>query len=432
MPSSKVSKLLRAGEGATWSSAHGSRTLRRALAVAIALMLMMPSGIILPISPIGEAEAKGEVVTISSPNGGETLAGATTAKITFTTSGTGGVVVFSYSTDGGLSYPNPIGTATNVGGSQLYSWEVSNNIDSDKVRLLAEWRSQETLPFMVLATDESDANFTVRPGIDLCFTEVPTEVSYGRYYLLRWDCYDHLQKVDHLELQVRYRTDGSWGGWTTLSGAYADIPPTDGGIWWMPYYHYSAHGQLKVRAIARSGSSVLAEAMSDEFVINSPWVVLEKPNGGEVMVSGTYYTIEWTTANDPTGIIIGAALDYSLNAGRDWAVITLSTANDFSYDWLVPSGDFSGVRIRVTALYGEWQPLASDESDGNCRIISDPDTLTVSLLDPNPYMPGGLVLRGGESHSIRWSVTGDRAEIKQFRIHLSTGSDSPFASRWSR
>ena len=60
MPSSKVSKLLRAGEGATWSSAHGSRTLRRALAVAIALMLMMPSGIILPISPIGEAEAKGE------------------------------------------------------------------------------------------------------------------------------------------------------------------------------------------------------------------------------------------------------------------------------------------------------------------------------------------------------------------------------------
>jgi len=86
----------------------------------------------------------------------------------------------------------------------------------------------------------------------------------------------------------------------------------------------------------RSGMPLM-EIVSDEFVIDSPWIQLMSPNGGQALVTGDPYEITWATANDPTGIIIGIGLQYSDNSGSSWNFIPMDTPNAFSYLWTVPA-----------------------------------------------------------------------------------------------
>ncbi len=118
------------------------------------------------------------------PNGGESLVGATDFEIMVYTSTVNGVIVLSYSTNGGETYPNGIDVIPNVGGTHRYSWRVPNNVNSTHVKVRADWRSQEGDPSLLWASDESNGNFTITPGVTLEFLEVPDVMSYGRYSLV--------------------------------------------------------------------------------------------------------------------------------------------------------------------------------------------------------------------------------------------------------
>lgn len=329
-------------------------------------------------------------------------------------------MVLFYSTDGGMAFPNRIGEKENTGGSQTYLWTIPNNINSTKVLVKAEWRSQPSGFFMLIAEDTSDYYFSITPGVQLQFTEVPTLMSSGSHYLIKWGLYDGIGVVGSLDMMVRYRVDGTWGTWTALGGGYYDINITQGGCWFNPRYYEQAQGQLRIRAWTElPGGSLVTEADSIEFDIRSPWIQLIYPNGGEALVSGQTCSIRWATAEDPGGEITGIAIEYSVNAGADWIIIAAGTGNDFVYDWTVPAGDYDQVRVKVIALYSEFAHLANDSSDGDIRIIPNDDIPSVSLINPNPYVPGSLVYRGGEVCSIEWSATCFSGGIYDFRIFLS-------------
>lgn len=393
----------------------------RFIVVMLVLLMAVPS---MP------AEAA-RTVTISAPNGGETVMGGSTFKITWNVSSVEGAVKLWYSTDGGRTYPGFIATVTNIDVSNMYPWAVPNNINSTKVRLKIDWITRMDPPFMVIGSDTSDANFTVRPGIVLRFTQVPARVGFGAYYLLRWDLDDAVNKTEGLAIQYRYRTNASvgWTAWRPGGANLSCIPPEQGGIWWAPDYYRLGQLQLKISAHDRCPvGNVLAENVSGIFDISSLWIELQSPNGGETLTGGRTWEIKWRTPEDPEGAIIGVGLYYSLDGGSTWIGIVEGSENDFSHVWNVPAGlDSTRLRLRVDALRVEWGIIASDFSDGNCTLISDPNTITVSLMDPNPYTPRGIAIPGNHSYGISWSMTGSRSLVAMFRLYLSTDNGTTYS-----
>jgi len=397
----------------------------RTTVVAAILMFTLLAGVSFPSE---EVQAAFYDLSLVDPNGGEVLTGATEFDIIVSTSMGTGTIFLLYSTNGGETYPNEIGSFANAGGTQHHSWRVPNNVNSTTVKVRAEWRSQEDPLSTLWDADESIGNLTITPGVTLEFLEVPTVMSYGRYYLVRWGLWDGLQAVGVLSLQARYRTNATWGEWNDLGGAYADIDPSQGGIWFMCEYRVTAFGQLKVQAFTDlPGGTYLIEAVSDEFSVRSPWVQLISPNGGEALVGGEVCTITWATANDSEGVITGAFLEYSLDGGSSWAFISGTTENDWSYSWVVPAGvNSERAKVRVGVYYIEWTILATDESDGDLRIIENDDIPSVTLIVPNPHIPGNLVYRHAETQRIQWRATCFDGGIYDFRILLSTDNGSSY------
>ena len=395
---------------------------------SVFVSFLLLSVLLMGLTPSEEVEAISYTLSLKDPNGGENIFGGTTFDIRLSTSVAGGVLVITYSTDGGATFPNQITTNSNAGGYQVIGWTVPNNIETSSARVKVEWRSQAAEPFTVYRTDSSYGNFSITPSAVLEFMDFPALMSYGRNELIRWNLWDGTQQVGALNMQVRYRTDTVWGTWTSLTGTFANIPADQGGIWFMPSYYESAYGQIKLRAYTfLPGGTFIKEIISPEFEISSPWIELTSLNGGEALVGGSTYEITWATANDASGIITGAYLEYSIDGGSSWLTIQWSTPNDFSYNWTIPAGvNYDHVRVKAGVYHTEWNELANDTSDADLRIIEDESVTSVSLLAPNPSIPGQLVLFDGETYNINWRYTCYPGAIYVFKLYLSENNGSTY------
>ncbi len=397
----------------------------KTVSASLLLLTVLLAGL---IAPSGEVQAISYILSVDDPNGGENIFGGSVFDIRLSTSVAGGVLVVTYSTDGGLTFPNEITTNANTGGSQVIPWHVPNNVDTTSARVQVEWRNRTSSPYTVFRTDQSNGNFTITPSAVLEFMDFPSTMSYGRNELIRWNLWDGIGQVGALMMQVRYRPDATWGAWTTPTGIFSNIPAEQGGVWFMTDYYESAHGQIRLRAYTSlPGGTFIKEIVSPEFEISSPWIEMTSLNGGETLVGGSTYEITWATANDASGIITGAYLNYSLNGGSTWLNIIASTANDFSHYWEVPEGINSDhVRIKVGVYHTEFSELAHDVSDTDLRIISNSNVPSVSLITPNPSIPGQLVLFGGETYDITWRYTLAAGTAHTFRLYLSQNNGSTF------
>lgn len=96
----------------------------------------------------------------------------------------------------------------------------------------------------------------------------------------------------------------------------------------------------------------------------SPLSVLA-PNGGEVIVSGSTFTVQWTAPDS----MVKFKLRYSLDKGRSWKKIA-KNVTDTSYDWDVP--DMKNTRkkclIEVTGFDESGKKRGKDRSDSPFTI----------------------------------------------------------------
>jgi hypothetical protein len=75
-----------------------------------------------------------------------------------------------------------------------------------------------------------------------------------------------------------------------------------------------------------------------------PSITVDSPNGGENLFAGGTYKITWTSE----GNIDFVTIKYSANNGTDWTEIIASTANDGSYDWVVPRENSDECLVKIS------------------------------------------------------------------------------------
>ncbi|MFA5854032.1 MAG: hypothetical protein WC866_03015 [Patescibacteria group bacterium] len=257
-------------------------------------------------------------VTVTSPNGGESLTGGASSSIMFTGVGSVDHYRISLSTDSGSTFPTSITSST---AGSPYSWTV-NSLNTSTARVKVEALDSGNV---VLASDTSNADFSIATSI------VAVTAPNGGQSLTGGDPYSvtftSAGPADHY--RVSLSTDSGSTFPTVLTSNLAGSPYS-----WTVSSVTTSLARIKVEALD-SGNSVLTSDTSDaDFSITttapstggsgsnpSPAIALSRPNGGEQLHANETYNVFWSSQGTQ---IHNIRLSYSADGGSAYNVVTSS------------------------------------------------------------------------------------------------------------
>jgi subtilisin-like proprotein convertase family protein len=332
------------------------------------------------------AEISGASVTVTSPNGGETLTAGAQQSLTWTSSGISGSVKLEYSTNGGSGWTT-IAASTPNDGNEI--WTVpSTGTSQGRVRV-----TSLSSPGI---SDISNAHFTiVLPVITVTSPNGGEAQVVNTNEPITWTSSNVTGPVK-IEYSVM---GGAPDTWMPIQLSTEN----DGFALWTVQGPDSGQARIRVSAV---GTDVGADISDSDFTIITPTVYVLSPNGGETLLAGTTRNITWATAY----VADYVKIEYSINGGSSWIPIYNATENDGVAAWSVQPPATTQARIRISQASN---PARCDISDGNFTIQANPLTLT----SPN----GGEVQEVGSTQAITWISNGVSGSVK---IDYSTDGGS--------
>jgi M6 family metalloprotease-like protein len=339
------------------------------------------------------------IVTVTYPNGGESLNGSATITWNATDPDPGETALLDidldYSDNGGGSW-NSIATGESNDGSHL--WDVSGLPDGSNylVRVTATDTTARS------DVDVSDATFTIdNPGApDVTITYPNGGETLSDSVTITWSASDpDPGETPLLSIDLDYSDNGG-GSWNPIATGESN----DGSYPW-DVSGLSDGSNYLVRITATDTTARSDVDVSDAtFTIDNPDhpnVTVTYPNGGETLSDSV--TITWS-ASDPdpgeTGLLL-VNLDYSDTAGGAWSPIDADQANDGAYSWDMsglPDGTDYLVRVTVTDTT---ERSDSDSSDAVFTILN---------LGPPAAISDLTATLAGSAIHLSWSaVTVDTA-----------------------
>ena len=136
-------------------------------------------------------------------------------------------------------------------------------------------------------------------------------------------------------------------------------------------------------------------------------VTLLSPNGGEVIPSGSPYTIEWGAPPEAETF----KLKFSPDNGATWELIEEELAGT-SYDSEVPTfftKNQTNCLIKVVGYDASGAKVGADKSDGTFTIA------VLTVTSPN----GGEVVPSGDTYDIEWETNGTESEVESVELFYS-------------
>ena len=310
------------------------------------------------------------LITVTSPDGGESWLRGSTHNITWTANFTGFVNIRLYKNG---SYNSNIVSNTPCDDGS-YSWTIPDSLTlDDDYKVLIEASFNTTL------YDYSNANFTITgpPFI--------TVINPNGGQLYDWDDQVGISWNDNIAENVKIELYK--GG--TLNQTIVSSTPSDGYFGWDIPDDISGGNDYKVK-ITSINTGSLYDYSDNNFTINAKTITVTSPNGGETWIAGETHHITWSD-NIPENVKIELYKGGTLNQ-----TIVSSTPSDGFYNWHIPD-DFAGggndYKIKITSVN---TGSVYDFSDNNFTI--NPKTITVT--SPN----GGETWNAGEDYQITWSA----------------------------
>jgi subtilisin family serine protease len=334
-------------------------------------------------------------LTITSPNGGETLYAGTSHEITWNWTGSIAKVDLEYSPDGGKTW-NSIAVSVDNDGS--YDWNVPGTPSQHCLVRVSEGKSDTH------AWDVSNSEFTIDASSYSSLTVISPnggETLYaGSSFEITWTS---IGISGDVKIDYSYDQGSTWERVvesTANNGSYTwTVPGTPSSV-------------CLVRVGGTGGNSTPVSDESDAvFEISTgtkPTLTVIAPNGGETLYQGSVYEITWAAA----GSIDKIAIEFSTDGGLTWEKIAAAAAVDGRYQWTVPetpaSVTDSGL-VRISGMGGDLGPW--DVSDAVFSIMK-PEGPALTVTSPN----GGERLMVDTTHEITWTTTG---EIEAVMIEYS-------------
>ncbi|MFA5164247.1 MAG: LamG-like jellyroll fold domain-containing protein [Candidatus Omnitrophota bacterium] len=344
-------------------------------------------------------------ITVTTPNGGETLLSGGYADIKWTAAGTiaSDTWDLAYSTDGGSNW-TPIAANQSIAaveGVYTYNWSSIPNVQSVTTKVKVTNNAENSIH------DASNANFTLALGF-----QVTAPNGGEKWYVgssgnnIQWKSssgmgttvrlYYTLNGTDYTAITTS--TSNQYSGVNTYAWTIGSSASDDG--------LYSETAKIKVTN--QSGQN---EDASDA-VFTMAGMKLIQPNGSEQIKRGGSYEIQWKSAGAGSTV----KLEYSTDSGETWNTITESESNSAgtdSYEWNVPAGCelSSEAKVRITS-----------NSDANLTDASD-GIFTIADLIVNSPNGGEIWQAGSTSNPVTWVFVGS-AGVGKVTVSYSTDSGS--------
>jgi Leucine-rich repeat (LRR) protein len=216
----------------------------------------------------------------------------------------------------------------------------------------------------------------------------------GSFHTITWTSEGTIGNV-----MIEYSTNNG-DSWKTI----VQSTENDGTYNWKVPYHPSDNCLVRISETGEDGSPL--DVSDAVFSIVSPVsgsITLRSPNGGETWLAGSTRQIKWNS----TGTINNVTIKYSTDNGTSWKKIAQTTANDGSYNWVVPETASDKCLVRVKANDSDLDPKPSDVSDA-VFSISLPPSPTIRVTAPN----GGEQLVVGSRFTVTWRAANTREDVR--------------------
>jgi hypothetical protein len=294
-------------------------------------------------------------IALTAPNGGEVMQGFDSFQITWDTvsnSYIDSVEIFFQET---ASFGPSFITVKNTG---EFMWEVPNvSTTTAKIKVKLQGYS---------LSDESDADFSIDPiGLVLSNPNGGELLASGESYQINWAQIGSFTGVD-----ISVSLDSG----LTYSSVTSAVVDT--------FFVWNVPGVDTLNCIIKLDYQGMISDTSDAtFRISPNSLELSNPNGGEVLVGGEPYQINW----EQTGSISGVDVWVSLDSGLTYTALASAVVDTF-YVWNVPNVDTLNCIVKV-----DYEGLWTDSSDAVFSIqYVDPAasvnvvTETRFIAYPNP------------------------------------------------
>lgn len=311
-------------------------------------------------------------VTITQPNGGETLYACQSYQIRWTSSGTSGFWNIEYSLNNGATWTSE---ATNLsigasGGIYTYGWTVPTVSSSQVLVRVTDFNDNTK-------TDVSNAVFTIAPAITVTFPNGGENLQGLTSQSITWTSPGTVGPF-----QLQYSTNNGTN-WTTITSGVTGNTFT----WTVP----NIPSTLALVRVINQNNTCQLDQSNANFTISPATPIMTSPNGGETLIIGTNTTITWNASTYYSTVNI----DYSTNNGSSWTPIVTADPNDGTFTWTVPNAPTSQALIRVS---NNANTSVNDVSNAVFSIV--PGSVTVT--SPN----GGELFYSCRSYSITWTGVG--------------------------
>lgn len=320
-------------------------------------------------------------INVNTPNGGEVWGIGSTRQIYWSSEGVDYVNVY-YSVDNGVNWTSILNSYQ--AGSGYYNWTVPNN-PSTQCRIKVEDASDAG------RFDISNNTFTIpNPSVTI------TSPNGGETWASGTQRYIYWNVTGIQTLWLEYSTDGG-NNWTTINSSVTASSS---------YYNWYVPNITSQTCLIRAtdvNNSNYTDQSNNYFTIIAPTLNVTSPQGGESYVAYSVQNITWNS----NGVSSYVKIEYSVNGGSTWNVISSAEYNDGVYAWTVPNNASTNCKIKITDYYIS---SISAISEGTFTITEPQPTVTVTT--PN----GGENWSVGTQYYIRWNSV----NISSVKIEFSS------------
>jgi len=333
---------------------------------------------------------------VVAPNGGDTLIGCNTYVVKLAKSQyVFGTIYLSYSTNN-TTWPaiTSFSNTSTPSSTYNYNWVVPNTVNSNTVKLKAYNGSYPAM------SDTSDNYFTIIPNNAITVTQPNGGESIGALtnYTIKWT---NTAQASGL-YTVQYSSNNGTT-WTTIASNISG----NSYVWTNIPNVPTATYLVRVQDFKNTCKNDVSDA---NFTITPAQPLLTYPDGGEVLWSGNSTYIYW----DQNTFYSPLRLEYSLDSGATWNLITASTSNLGYYAWTIPEPNGLSKKCLIKA---------SNTANLNFFDISDA-TFTIkpaiTIITPN----GGDVLGSCTQTSITFEKSPAYPNV---RIEYSTNNGNTWS-----
>ncbi|MEO0237385.1 MAG: hypothetical protein ABIN35_04045 [candidate division WOR-3 bacterium] len=249
-----------------------------------------------------------------------------------------------------------------------YSWTIPNEPTSNAVIRVEKYGDNQVTAY--------SQSFVIKPQ-EIFITSPLSNDTFvsGRDYHISWYNFGGVDSVN-----IYYSIDGG-SNWTFV----AKQGNSNSYKWTVP--NYSSNKAL-VKVEFTRNSNVFD--ISDTFTIIPQNLLVTYPDSSTIWYAGNKYYITW----DYTGNFSNVKITYSLDNGKNWNVITNSTANSQNYLWTLPQIYSDSVIVKVANT----DDTTKFDVSSMFRII--PQQITVKY----PFSSESLI--SGKQYNITWVYKG--------------------------